>query len=470
MAAAPALVTYAHDFESTIQDYVADERQLLGILNFSALWHEKVYLNDVAVGDNPHLIRSFLDPARRQLYLAVVEFIRNDILRCHLRDKVVVRGTTVGRSDPFLGEIFDQWWTDGPRERFITQIFDSPRHEYNRAVDDWLKQYPNAVERYDPDKVKPQFRNTIRELVNKTDSGLRRLLKELPPGIESAYLKVCEGNEYFTNADLWRLYKGLPGSQDLVVAHGHINQQCCADLVHAGATGTRMSDLELQRFDWNIHVGAEFDIGIAPPKTFDEVKERADFVLSAPAVEILGLLTPNQVMLLREKAQNTIFRVAREAPTDLGIEKIPTDLAELPTFMQQLPIEKFRKKYENALKEYWLHVCHFLEREYPAQAIVKGRLAAITYEKLAEIPASLRNGVVDISLLAALNWLAPSGVGDILWKVVAAAKLTPTLGYYLGKLGYHILLERTPAMRELRELDPTLGWRPNGMFATNRWK
>src|SRR6266542_6474474 len=87
-----SLVTYAHDFESTIQDYITDERQLVGILNFSALWHEVVYLNDIALGDNPHLIRSFRDPARRSLYLAVVHFIKEGVLRCHFRDKIAIKG------------------------------------------------------------------------------------------------------------------------------------------------------------------------------------------------------------------------------------------------------------------------------------------------------------------------------------------------------------------------------------------
>ena len=470
MANEYSLVTYAHDFESTIQDYVVDERQLVGILNFSALWHEVVYLNDIALGDNPHLIRSFRDPGRDSLYLAVVEFIRGGVLRCHLRDKIAIKGELPVQSDGSLTQIFDQWWKDGPRDRFITQIFGDDRRRYNQVFDDWFKQFPGAIVPYDPDRVKPKFRDTIRRLTQDSDSALRQLLRKLPSEIESAYLTVCEKNEYFTNADLWRLYKGIPGSEELVVAHGHINQQCCADLVHAGTTGTRMSTLELERFDWTIHVGTEFRLPMNPPKTFDEVEERADFVLKAPSLEILGLLTPQQVLQLRETAKTTIFRVAHEASADLGIDKIPKEFTDLPTLMQQLPIEKFRKKYESALKDYWLHVCDFIEREYPEHAIAKCRLAAVTYEKLGELPPSLRSGLVDISLLAALNWLFPDETGSVLWKVVAAAKVTPTLGYYLGKLAYHILLERTPAMKELKGLDLTVCWKPKGVFATNKWR
>jgi hypothetical protein len=38
----PALVTYVQDFESSIQQYISGPSQLVGILNFSALWHEIV--------------------------------------------------------------------------------------------------------------------------------------------------------------------------------------------------------------------------------------------------------------------------------------------------------------------------------------------------------------------------------------------------------------------------------------------
>jgi hypothetical protein len=469
MVDAYSLVSYAHDFESTIQDYVTDERQLIGILNFSALWHEVVYLNDIAIGDNPHLILSFLDPGRGSLYLTVVEFIKAGILRCHLRDKIAIRGEAPVQSDGTLTQVFEQWWKDGPPDRFIGQIFGDNRRLYNQAMDKWFKQFPATVVPYDPDTVKPRFRETIRTLVEDSNSSLRQLLKKLPSETEAAYREMCEKNQYFTNADLWRLYKGVPGSEELVVAHGHINQQCCAELVHAGSTGTRVSALDIERFDWTIHVGSEFKPIREPPKTFDEVAERADFVLTAPSLALLGLLTPKQVMQLREVAAKTIFRVAQEAPADLGIETIPKELAALPTLMQQLPIERFRKKYQDALEKYWQHVCEFLEREYPEESTVKGRLAAVAYEKLDQIPAPLRNGLVDISLLFGLNWLAPGETGSMLWKLIAAAKVTPTLGYYLGKLAYRVLLERTPAMEELRQVGLRPAWKPRGVFATNRW-
>jgi len=469
MADECSLSTYAHDFESTIQDYVTDERQLVGILNFSALWHEVVYLNDIALGDNPHLIRSFLDPGRHSLYLAVTEFIRGGILRCHLRDKIAIKGSSPVKSDGSLAQVYDQWWKDGPPDRFITQIFHDDRHRFNQAIDSYLKQFPKSVVPYDPDVVKPRFRNTIRGLLQDTDSGLRQLLRKLPPEIERKYRSICDTNEYFTNADLWRLYKGISGSEELVVAHGHINQLSSADLVHAGTTGTRISTLALDRFDWKIHVGTDFGSQINPPKTIDEVMECAEFVLKAPSLELLGLLTPQQVMKLREKAEKTIFRTANEAPKYLGIQKIPTDLNVLPSFVQQLPIETFRRKYESAMKDYWLHICAFLEQEFPDRAIAKGRLIAIAYDKLSEIPSPLRIGFVGISMMTAMSMLFPE-TGALLWKLVAAAGLAPTLNHYLGKLAYHILLERTPAMAELKGVNLSLGWRPKGVFAMNRWE
>jgi hypothetical protein len=47
------------DFETTLQPAV-DEIHLCGLLNMSVLWNKLSFIYDTAVGDNPHLIRSFL--------------------------------------------------------------------------------------------------------------------------------------------------------------------------------------------------------------------------------------------------------------------------------------------------------------------------------------------------------------------------------------------------------------------------
>jgi hypothetical protein len=238
--------------------------------------------------------------------------------------------------------------------------------------------------------------------------------------------------------------------------------------------------LDLQEFDWSIHVGQEFKVSIEPPKTFEEVRERADFVLDAPPLEVLGLLTPQQVMKLREEAEKTIFRIAREAANELGIEKIPGASFGLPTILNQMPIDRIARDYRNALKEYWAHICEFIEREFPlvTKERKKGRLAAIPIEKLGSIPAPLRIAATTLTLSGGAHWLQgvatahgfQGSSASSWWEGAAAAGMSAFINLYAGKFGYYIFLERTPAMQQLRALAPDVAWRPDGACVTNRWK
>jgi hypothetical protein len=467
-AAEPVLATYAHDFEPTIQPYILNQSELLGVLNFSALWHEVVYLNDIAIGDNPHLIRSFLDPSQSRLYVAVAEYIRSGVLRCHFRDKVAIRGRVLVDAEPSLTEIYRGWVRDGPQERFSSQIFGDDRERYNRVMDELFKNFPDAVVRYDPNSTKPAFRSHVRRLIDDSGSDLRRLIDELPKQTRREYIKVC-GGRYFTNADLWRLVKGIKGTKELIVAHGHINQQCCANSVHAGMTGAELSRLGLSRFNWNINVGQEFNLPMEAPKSFGEIAERAEFTLSAPALELLGLLTPDQVLHLREEAKRTIFKTAAEGPGALGIAQAPQDYLQLKTLMGYSGIAEYQKRYAKVLADYWRHVCAFLEKTYVEESRTKRNLYIISYEKLPHIPATVRTAAIIVAVHIALNHIVPVEHGDPLSKLVPSGVLGSFLSWVLGKFGYHVLLEQTPAMKEVREKLPREAWKLKGAYLANRW-
>jgi hypothetical protein len=466
--AEPALATYAHDFEPTIQPYILNQSELLGILNFSALWHEVVYLNDIAIGDNPHLIRSFLDPSQTRLYVAVTEFIRSGVLRCHFRDKVAIRGKVLVEAEPSLTEIYRGWVKDGPQERFSLQEFGNDRERYNKVMDELFKNFPDAVVRYDPNSTKPAFRSHVRRLLDDGGSDLRLLIDELPKQMQRQYLKICN-SPYFTNADLWRLIKDIEGAKDLIVAHGHINQQCCADSVHAGMTGAELSRLGMSRFNWNINVGQEFNLPMEPPESLDEIAERAEFTLRAPALDLLGLLTPDQVLQLREEANRTIFKTAAEGPQALGIDRVPQDYLQLKTLMGYSGIAEYQKKYAKVLADYWQHVCAFLEKTYPQESRTKRNLYIISYEKLPQIPTTVRTAALIVAVHIALNHIVPVEHGDPLSKLIPSGVLGGFLSWVLGKFGYHVLLEQTSALKEIREKLPREAWKLKGAYLTNRW-
>jgi hypothetical protein len=247
-------------------------------------------------------------------------------------------------------------------------------------------------------------------------------------------LKICANDPYFTNADLYNLVRDVEGAKDLIIAHGHINQQCYADSILSGMTGSDLSKLQLAKFNLNMNVGSAYDVPVNLPASLDEVYAQAAVILKAPTIELLGLLTPEQVLQLREKAKKTIFRVLR---TEEG----------------EISLEKFRIIYLNAITKYWNHVCEFLEKEYPKHAKTKTRLGIFFSEMLPSIPSSIFKDVIYITILTAVNVFMPF--------------VTP-LYYALKALGYHVLLEDTDAMKEMREKLPPQVWRVKGAWSTNK--
>ena len=85
-----AVQTYLHDFEPTFHVYIPRESHLLGLLNFAALWHEHLYINDTALGDNPHLLNGYWGRRDRGLFFALREYIRAGVVRCLLRSRVAI--------------------------------------------------------------------------------------------------------------------------------------------------------------------------------------------------------------------------------------------------------------------------------------------------------------------------------------------------------------------------------------------
>src|SRR5258706_6098922 len=146
----------------------------------------------------------------------------------------------------------------------------------------------------------------------------------------------------------------------------------------------------------------------------------------------------------------------------------------------QISLDKFRILYLDAITNYWNHVCEFLEREYPKHTKRKRRLGIFSYGELPTIPPAIRKGVIYISLHTALRYVVQQYVlpdimpnGELIVDAVEGAVsggLAAALNSALGTLGYHILLEDTPEMIELREKLPPEAWRVRGVWATNQWK
>lgn len=332
------------DFETTIQAYVTPQH-LLGALNFSAMWNPVTYIYDTAIGDNPHIIESFLAPSgsdKRKLYLALESLINAGAVSVLIRKSVQVEGKVL-YTHPRITQLYEGWLArdKGSCANFLTSHHGDLRMSYNRVMDQLLDRNAGSIKYYDPDSAKPAFRTLIQEHLAAGDA-FRQLVYQMPAPIPYEYERQCRENQFMTTVDLWRLVNPLTRTnkvaEKLVHALGFMNQQAIASSVSAGISGS----------DWG-H-------GYRPPsagqmhegfRRSEEVLEHADLVLEAPAIELLGQIAPVDVLAIRGVAQKTIF-------------KLEYDSAKATA-------ETIRSEVVSAMREYWGQACAHIDTRYPDQ-------------------------------------------------------------------------------------------------------
>ncbi len=458
--------TFLHDFEPTIHPFIReDPAHLLGLLNFAVLWHEEIFLNDTALGDNPHLLHSYWDPTAVPLFHSFQELVLAGTLKCLLRDKVSIGHEVLVDANPTPSEIFEGWQRRdaGNEERFLTQVFGERRDIYNSTVDRLLDRYPAAVVRYDPDTTKPAFRSLIRAQLT-PGSDLMEVLERLPRGLVERYVATCSENEYFTNADIWELVRtssteaNQAHARDLVLMQGHLNQQCVADVVSAGLTGSDHTQISLDRFNRRALYEMDDARTVHGPFAFDDLVEPADVQLSAPPLELLSLLSPEQVLDLRESAGSEYFSVQRSTYAD---------------------IEQYRGAVLAAVEAYWRTVCEAIERLFPANAWQKSRLAIHAEAVGSSRPDPMkrfRRGLAHLgeTALQLTLWTSPIVMGfdpeaGRLMAMTGAAHKASREAMKLPaaqRLAVPLWYERTEAASQLRATMPGI-WAPGDTWATD---
>lgn len=445
--AKPSIIpTYSADFETTISPFKT-ERDLRAVLNFAALFHEVVFLNDTAIGDNTHILASWQRGTDSGLYHLVSEFTKEGIVKYLFRNKVVIGERILVEKEPTLSDIYRGWQLRGPKEAFTHPDVGLLRDRFNSQIDDLLfRRVKNAVVWYDPDKVKPEFRQRLRQLID-SRSPVREILDQLPSELRRRYLQVCENNPFFTNADLWTLIKDEAIARELVLVQGHINQQCYADYVYSGMSGADNTSTSMAELNWRINTGASVTVELTPPPTVDELFEQARFVLPAPVPELLGKLAPDAIVSLRERAEKTIFKVAREGLADANIDD-------------------YKRKYIDSLVEYWNYIMNFLEEEYPQETRRKTRLGFFVEQQLPNVAELYRTARLPVIILT-LRHLIPSVLGEPL-STITAIGLGQRANQIIKKLEVHLVYEETQEMKQAREILPPDLWL-RGLWATNKW-
>jgi hypothetical protein len=407
------LRSHLADFETTTSELLTPS-QAMAIMNFAALFHEVIYITDTAVGDHRLIMDSWFRDRNDGLYAQITGFAKAGILKALFRDKVVVRGQLLTSSEPTLLDIGKGWnhrdTVEGRGSGFTVPII-APQQRFKYFEDvyrdflDW-----KAIERYDPDVSRVAFRNTVLEQLGRNDpSTLPAVISQLPEEVRLAY-RTATSDRWFTNADLWRIFKGVREkgddkeralAQTAIILHGHINQQCFADLVSAGQStyergGIASFNMELRRKQPHER---GIDATLYVPKNLEGLLERAAAHLPEMTIEVFAKLSVDEVVDLRMRAQR-LFRIAKAPRSD--------------------DPEAQRSDYIRAFEDYWLSIYAALERKYPHRFREPTKLALLREEHLPNREKLRELGVVAVflcrisslvvsSIVTASSTLAPIG-------------------------------------------------------------
>lgn len=248
----PSPVTYLEAFETT--SACRNETQAVALINFAALFHERVYINDTVLGDSDALIRSYLAaPGGGRLYRIARSFIAEGILVPHWRDQFSVTGESTTRQAPTLVDLYGFWkqrdaifrergFLSANEDLFTCDIHGDKRIAFYEDLDPVIRdardEHHDPRWRYSVDAVKTRFRDNIRTLID-SDSLFRDALRESGRDIELRYRAACN-ETYFTVANLWHVTRHSPETtRQLSRVQGMVNQEAYA---HAAATGMQGLD------------------------------------------------------------------------------------------------------------------------------------------------------------------------------------------------------------------------------------
>ena len=443
----PNLGTHMADFETTTSDLLSED-EAIALLNFAALFHEVVFIPDTALGDHRLLIDSYSQTRHSGLYSHVRKLIEARVVKALVRQKVVIRDEVIVERDPMISDLYDAWKLRDLREHkgepgFTTLTpTEQSRKAYNTAMDRLLLKQ-EAVVRYDPDDAKTAFRERIRRMIDSPISTLARVMTQVESTLRKDYQRALL-NPYFTNADLWRVLKRDPDNLEAIVLHGQVNQQCFADLARSGQCGRDHQLVGVPAASFNLEIRgqdttADLAVAVDPPKNLEDLLRRAKVVLDSVSVEMIGSLSAETVLDLRENAR-PLFKLAKARPKPHEVEAL-------------------REKYLKAVAAYWKGVMVRLQELHPDKMTKKRRLAIF-----------VENEAPPLAWLHRNFWRAGTPILLRLWLEPLAAGLV-TGGLRLAdKLGVVLFQERSEAAQRLASAMPPPGWFQRGLYGLDPYR
>jgi hypothetical protein len=342
---------------------LTDETSAVTLVNFAALFHERIYLTDTVLGDHRLLIESSASTNSAGLYNTVSGMIKAGILIALYRDRVVLRGSTLTASEPTLHDIYEGWQQRDRKEwknkSGITTFGVDPqlRFRYYKAVHNILVDQ-KAIARYNPDVTKELFRQGVRNHLGRNQGILQSRVAQLPRNVRRVYESALD-DDWFTYAEVWRALKPyledpktFEVADNLIVLHAHLNQQGMADVVGAGQSLESDGRSPIAAFHRELMESSRdlqtVEASLDPPENLRELLDQALVTLEAPAIRLIAQFSVEEIVSLRKHAKELFALTNRSL-----VGNVPGETDTL------------RRDYVKELGKYWEYIIETMERKSP---------------------------------------------------------------------------------------------------------
>jgi hypothetical protein len=272
-------------------------------------------------------------------------------------------------------------------------------------------------------------------------------LSQIAPQVSSLHaderrlLEDLISAEWFTLGDVYRTLKAMnvPIAGQLGRFHSLINE-----LAYSRATSSAMAGVDGQAGELERLLSTEpIDEGrrlLTPERLqespIDALLEHATSVLNAPDLALLGLLTPDEIMSLR----------------DLGASYF--DLLELVKDRDYIDLHQadFQARLAIVMSAYWEAICDHLVREHPGAATRPTRIAIF----LGKLPRFLRQLSVPLVRFA-VNVGTPAAT-----SALVSGPVLPVMNKAIQDLADYsvrfLIVSEGDEIRRIRSVIPSKGW------------
>jgi hypothetical protein len=334
--------------------------QLRGLLIFGALFNRRLYVHDTQLADNSLLLNEYemrhdnLD----NLYGLLAALMEGGVVVTALRHSTFFpkTGEVVRCQD--LSDLLSTWKRRDPSAAWVTPPAQGNRAQLLGDLDRILSAGAPLV-RYDYLRIKKDFMSQVHDAAASPDGQLRRMLSKLPIIVRNDYESILN-RDWFSHSDTFGVLRlaGVPLAHPLIQMHGMFDEAAYARWHRARLLGC----------DWSNEGGLQpeqmlgNDAGLIGENLEDFTKV-ASGIVEGPGVELLGTLTSEEILGLREKA---------------------TELFQLQELVQYRgdQSQDLDEGIADASVAYWEEICSYLRRSRPRLALGRTKVGIFLRRKL----------------------------------------------------------------------------------------